>query len=706
MTRQRIAVIGAGIAGLSAAWLLRHDHDVTLYEADSRAGGHADTQTLTIDGQSRAVDTGFIVLNDRNYPNLSALFEAIGVPTEDTEMSFGVSVNAGSFEYGGGTIPQLFAQKSNLLRPRFWQMLRDIMRFYREAPARLALPDFAHEESLGEFLDKGRYSQTFIRDHILPMGAAIWSASLAQMRDFPVRSFVRFFQNHGLLSLNDRPQWHSVRGGSKVYVARILADIAATATVHLGCKVTTLRRDPAGVTIETARGAERFDAAILACHADQSLALLSDPSPAEQSLLGAVRCSDNLAILHGDASLMPRRRGVWSAWNYLAGADDDSARPVSLTYWMNRLQNLPAKPELFVTLNPPRMPNPALVHATRHYRHPQFNAAAIAAQRALPSIQGVDRLWFAGAWTAWGFHEDGIASAVAIAESLGVAAPWKRNAGLGALPPAGPGQSPGLTDPPLLLHTGRMAHIRHGPFTHRFGYSLWMLSADLDRLDTAGTRWFAHNRLGVLSLHDRDHGPRNGAPLAPWLRAELAHAGLAAFGANIRLLAIPRVFGWAFNPIAFYFCRDAEGRLGAVLHQVANTFGDQHCYLLPVDPPDPGGGKIRQHTPKRLHVSPFFDLRGGYRFSFRAPRFSPGGRFDLAIRYGAEETPRLTATMHLQTRALTANSVLGALIRQPLMPVKVLTAIHWQALRLWLRGARFHHAPAPPANPVSLGSTP
>jgi DUF1365 family protein len=263
-----------------------------------------------------------------------------------------------------------------------------------------------------------------------------------------------------------------------------------------------------------------------------------------------------------------------------------------------------------------------------------------------------------------------------------------------------------VTEPALLLHAGRVSHVRHAPFLHRFAYRIWMLSVNLDRIDAAGSALFGHNRFAVISLHDRDHGPRDGSDLAGWVRAALARAGMPEFGASIRFMAIPRVFGWAFNPIAFYFCRDAAGRLGAVLHQVKNTFGDQHGYLLPVEMGPAAPALIRQQTGKRLHVSPFFDLQGGYRFAFRAPSFQPGGRFDLSLRYGQEHAPRLTATMTLATVRATNPAILRELIQQPFMPVKVYAAIHWQALRLWLRGAVFHPTPAAPADPVSLGSHP
>jgi predicted NAD/FAD-binding protein len=412
----KLAIIGAGITGLSAAWLLKDVYDVTLYEAEPRAGGHADTQTVTLDGQEIAVDTGFIVFNNVNYPHLVKFFEALDVPTHDSTMSFGVSKNNGAFEYAGGELKQLFAQPSNFLKPRYLIMLRDIMRFNREAPALLHGNSL---ESLGEYLADNKYSAGFQEDYLLPMGAAIWSASVEGMKAFPARSFVRFFVNHGLLNLVDRPQWRTVTGGSRTYVGKVLRHLHQLRYT----KVQSVTRRENGVTVHTADGAEDYAQAIFCTHADISLKLLANPTQRETEILGGVKFQDNAMVLHQDAALMPRRKLAWSAWNYLSeGADHEEK--VCLTYWMNALQGLQTREPLLVSLNP-RLPiNPAKILLQKTYRHPQFDAAAMAAQEHLPEIQGGQNTWYAGAWTGWGFHEDGIASAVKVAAGLGVQPPW------------------------------------------------------------------------------------------------------------------------------------------------------------------------------------------------------------------------------------------------------------------------------------------
>jgi uncharacterized protein len=417
-----VAVIGSGVSGLAAAWLLQRRHAVTLYEKDAKLGGHCNTVDAPgADGNLIAIDTGFIVYNEINYPNLVALYHHLGVATHPTEMSFSVSLDDGALEYSGSGLGGLLAQPANLARPRFWAMVRDIVRFYRQAPRLLARPD-AEALSLGRYLDEEGYSDAFIRDHLLPMGAAIWSCTVADMRDYPAAGFVRFFENHGLLRLAERPRWRTVTGGSRVYVDRMAAPLAGH--IRLACPIRRIRRQPDGVLVEERGGRiERFDHVVLATHADQALALLSDPSGDEARVLGAFGYAQNRAVLHSDAALMPRRRRAWASWNYIGRSGEDGELCVS--YWMNLLQTLDQRHDFFLTVNPVREPRADRVHASFRYEHPGYTRSTEAAQRQIWSLQGVRRTWFCGAYAGAGFHEDGLQSGLATAEALGgVTRPW------------------------------------------------------------------------------------------------------------------------------------------------------------------------------------------------------------------------------------------------------------------------------------------
>jgi len=426
-SRKNIAIVGTGISGLSCAWLLSGRHDVTVFESEARPGGHSNTvDAAAAPGAETTVpvDTGFIVYNEAAYPNLTALFRHLDVPTDATDMSFAVSLDGGALEYAGTDLRGLFAQKLNLLRPRFWHMLRELMRFYREAPRDAAQ---AGGQALDDYLDAHGYGRAFRDDHLYPMAAAIWSAPAAQVGRYPVAAFVRFCENHGLLQISDRPVWRTVRGGSREYVRRLSRGFAHRFLLDQG--VLELRREAAGVRLRTNRGwwPQRFDDVVLATHADQALRLLGQPSPDEQQVLESFRYSRNLAVLHRDPALMPRRRGVWSSWNYLARRG--SGAPPTVSYWMNRLQpHLPqgAGGELFLTLNPPMPPRPEHLIGTEIYEHPLFDATAMAAQERLWSLQGVQRTWFCGAYFGSGFHEDGLQAGLAVAEALGgVRRPWQ-----------------------------------------------------------------------------------------------------------------------------------------------------------------------------------------------------------------------------------------------------------------------------------------
>ncbi len=417
-----IAVIGSGISGMACAWLLNRHHRVTLFEKDDRPGGHSNTAQLELGDEAVAVDTGFIVYNPVNYPNLVRLFDYLRVPTADTDMSFAVSAGGGSLEYSGCGLGGFFAQRGNLVRPGHWNLLREILRFYREAPQLMEEAQTA-QETLGEMLARRRYSRTFIANHLIPMGAAIWSTPAEQMLEYPALTFLRFCQNHGLVQLKDRPQWRTVVGGSREYVQRLLAPLEGR--IRLNSRIHRIHRHDGQVTLEYLHGQrETFDHVVLACHADQALELLARPSAQEQRLLSCFPYQRNRAILHSDASLMPKRRRAWASWNYLS-AQRSTATPLSVTYWMNRLQPLATRHDLFVTLNPLREPAPDTIHRSFLYDHPQFSLAGIEAQPKLWSLQGQQNTWFCGAWFGYGFHEDGLQSGLAVAEALGgVMRPW------------------------------------------------------------------------------------------------------------------------------------------------------------------------------------------------------------------------------------------------------------------------------------------
>lgn len=416
--RLEIAVIGSGISGLSAAWLLSERHDVTLFEIDRRLGGHSNTVLAPTNGASIPVDTGFIVYNEVTYPNLTALFAHLGVPTEATEMSFAVSIDGGRLEYAGSDLAGLLAQPSNLVRPRFYAMMTDLLRFYRQAPRDLGRLEGV---TLADYLDANGYGRAFREDHLYPMAAAIWSTPATDVGAYPAEAFIRFCDNHGLLKLSGRPQWRTVKGGSRAYVAKLAEPLNGQAMIGRDVKI--VERSSAGVVIEDGLRQRLFDKVLVACHADQALGVLKAPTEAERQILGAFRYSRNYAVLHGDERLMPRRRAAWAAWNYLATSDRSSGP--SVTYWMNRLQHIDPSVPLFVTLNPVVEPRLDRVYNQFTYEHPLFDQAAIEAQRRLWSLQGVGNVWFAGAYFGAGFHEDGLQAGLAAAEAMGAPRrPW------------------------------------------------------------------------------------------------------------------------------------------------------------------------------------------------------------------------------------------------------------------------------------------
>lgn len=410
----RIAVVGSGIAGLASAWLLSREHEVTLYEANDHLGGHTHTHDVEIGGRGYAVDTGFIVFNPPHYPLLNRMFDELGVESQPTTMSFALKNERSGLEYNATNLPGLFCQRRNFVSPRFWRMLRDLRRFYRKAPA--LLDEAGDGPTLGNYLSAHGYSDAFANDHLIPMASALWSSPSAQILKFPAKYLVQFMANHQMLQVAGRPQWRVVRGGSQTYVRALRKNWRVRE--RIGCAATRVTRDADGATVQSAVGTEQFDQVVLACHSDEALALLGDASEREREILGAMTYQDNDTVLHTDANLLPRRRRAWAAWNAIVPRDDAQACTVS--YCMNLLQTLDCAQPIVVTLNRSAQITPEKILRRMRYRHPVYTQASVAAQKRKAEIQGIHRTWFAGAYWGWGFHEDGMRSAVEIANVMGV----------------------------------------------------------------------------------------------------------------------------------------------------------------------------------------------------------------------------------------------------------------------------------------------
>ncbi|WP_369600149.1 FAD-dependent oxidoreductase [Hahella sp. SMD15-11] len=408
----KLAIIGSGISGLTAAWHLQHDHEVTVFEAGDKPGGHTDTHTLDIEGQQVRVDSGFIVFNRHNYPNFCKMLDALGVEAQASDMSFSVVHEGLDLVYGAAGLGRLLARKRNLLRPDFYRMLWDLRRFYREAPALLDSDD--DTLTLGEYLDQNGYSPAFSEGHILPMAAALWSSSMDFARHFPARYFVAFMANHRMLQVNERPQWLTVRGGSDTYVQALIRQFRGTLLTRQ--PVHAVRRHAGGVTLLTEAGPAEFDGVVMACHSDQALALLDHPSAAEQAVLGNIGYASNHVTVHHDVRQLPPARAAWASWN--ARVTRDARSHCQVSYWMNLLQNLPVKTPVIVSLNAEHQIDPDTIWLTRTYAHPQYTTETLRAQRRHADISGQQRTWYCGAYWGWGFHEDGVRSALTVVDQI------------------------------------------------------------------------------------------------------------------------------------------------------------------------------------------------------------------------------------------------------------------------------------------------
>ncbi len=416
----KIAIIGSGISGLGSAYILNSHHDITLYEKNDYIGGHARTIKINDGNLDINVDTGFIVFNDRNYPLLTSLFKRLQIPSVKSSMSFGVKINNGWLEYGTESLSNLFGQKRNLFRVEYWKMLLDILKFnkraaeYLDKDVSISLKDCIKELALGEWFQKY---------YLLAMGGAIWSSTPKQMLSFPAKSFIRFFDNHGLLSVNDQPQWYSVNGGSKEYISRITRNFRDKIKLSTGV-TKVIRKDGKITIIDSNNESQEFDQVIFACHSDQALKMLDQPSDAELDIIGSFKYQKNTVVTHSDINFMPKRKSCWASWVYLSDDSNPISENMALTYWMNNLQNLPSKKPILVTMNPTKMPDANLTYDIQEFEHPIFDKDAIIAQDKVTNIQGQNNTWYCGAYLRNGFHEDGLWSAVEMTKQMGIVKNW------------------------------------------------------------------------------------------------------------------------------------------------------------------------------------------------------------------------------------------------------------------------------------------
>lgn len=416
--KRRIAIIGTGISGLTCGYLLHRKHDITVFEANDYIGGHTATKDVTLDGKEYAIDTGFIVFNDWTYPNFNQLMNQIGVNAQPTEMSFSVKNHAQNIEYNGNNLNSLFAQRRNFLRPRFWRIIRDILKFNKLCKSSDALAHAEQNKTLFEYIQHHNLSADFTDNYILPMCAAIWSMSLADTKRFPLRFFLQFFNNHGLLNITDRPQWYTIIGGSREYIAPLTEGFKDA--IRLNSPVTSVRKTDAGMIVTSSNGDELFDEVIFACHSDQALAMLDTPSKDQQDILGAIPYAMNEVVLHTDTSVLPKRPLAWASWNYaIKGEEGEENKAASVTYNMNILQRLKCAPTFCVTLNNTDAIDPSKILGTYHYAHPQYSPEMVAAQQRKEHICGVDNTYFCGAYWYNGFHEDGVRSALEVCAKFG-----------------------------------------------------------------------------------------------------------------------------------------------------------------------------------------------------------------------------------------------------------------------------------------------
>jgi cyclopropane-fatty-acyl-phospholipid synthase len=675
---RKIAVVGGGVAGMVSAWLLSRKHTVTLFEKNAYVGGHTNTVTLE-DGPDAglAVDTGFIVCNDRTYPNFHRFLGQLGVSVRNADMSFGYYDEVSGLQYAGTSFNGLFAQRRRLVEPRFLGMLTELSRFHR-AGARALADGSAEGRSLGTWLENEGFRGWVLEHYIVPMGAAIWSAPFEKILSFPAQTYLRFFSNHGLLTLTEMPQWQTVIGGSHSYVKTFLQRFQGS--VVKGTPIRGVRRTPEGVSLALPDGSRQtFDAVVLAGHADESLKLLEDPSDDEKRLLGPWRYQANRTVLHWDTSLLPPRRAAWASWNYLRKKGSDGKENVTVSYHMNRLMGLQAQRDYCVTLNLDDRIDAKKVVKVIDYTHPEYSAEAVATQTELPKLNGQRNSYFAGSYFRYGFHEDAVLSATLVGQAFGeqpVSPETLVREASDALrvDPASSGHG---------IYVGRVMHQRRGPQDHRFEYPLFYMALDLDTLAAKSRELrplFGYNQAAVLSLWDKDYLKGEGS-LREKVNAFLREKGLLEQVSRVTLLTVPRYFGYVFNPVSFYYAFRADGSLAAALAEVNNTFGEKHLYLLDEPKPGPEGSQARYTVPKDFHVSPFYDRSGDYDF-----HFGPlGEKLDVRINILRDGQPVFVSRLWGTRKKLSGRELLTTLAAYPLSAALAMPRILWQAAQLRFR---------------------
>ena len=652
MSRQHVAVVGSGVAGLTAAWVISKSADVTLFEADERLGGHADTHNVQLDGLDFAVDTGFIVHNERTYPVLLRLFDELDVATRPSEMSLSIRDDASGVQWAGALgMRGLFPSPRMLVTPAHLRMLLEIPRFHRRAKRLLGSTgrrSSPSSQTLDEFLVNGGFSEHFRRHFMEPLVAAVWSCDPAFALEYPAAYLFTFLEHHGMLRVFGSPPWRTLVGGSRTYVEQVAA---AVTEVRHGTKVTTVIEDEAGVAVTDGNGATtHFDAAVIATHPSQALDLLGSPTAAQREVLPQLLYSPNEALLHTDASVLPTATKARAAWNFLRRPQPRGSEPeagLTVTYDLGRLQGLDTPRPLLLTLGGSDLVDPEQVVERMEYDHPLYTPDSVAAQARLPEINTA-RVAFAGAYHGWGFHEDGARSALAAAEHLGFS--W---------------------GPVTGVFRTTIRHTRRTPFNRTFENHAHLWVIDVDSPPDHGRRGFAHG-----SFEARDHLGDPEATIRQNVEALLRASGRWLEVDRILLATQPRAWGHCFNPISVFWCFDSVGALAATIVEVHNTYGDRHAYLVDTDAD--GRGEVA----KQMYVSPFHGVDGTY--TVVAP--VPSQRLAIAITLRADDGSTFSAS-------LVGSPVQGAIRRAALASLRGAFLIRAHGIWLWLRRLPVHPRP-------------